>query len=286
MKYGFLGLGIMGRAMAANLIEAGHHLVVWNRDVEKCGPLVELGAARAESPRAVAETCDVTFAMLSDPAASESVALGPHGVVQGIRPGAGYVDMSTIDGSTSGDVADAVHGQGGRYLEAPVSGSKKPAEDGSLVILAAGDRGLYDEVTPAFEIMGKKHFYLGQVGQAARMKLVVNMIMGGMMTAFSEGLGLAAKGGIPADQLLEVLASGAVANPMFALKGPTMAAGDFEVAFPLKHMEKDLRLALDLGGQLGQALPTAEAVQESFAAALEAGLGDHDFSAVFRTLND
>lgn len=284
MRYGFLGLGIMGRAMTANLIKAGHELVVWNRNGTKCAPLVEMGAKQMESPREVAELCDVTFAMLADPAAAEAVCLGPRGVVEGIRPGCGYVDMSTIDPETSIDIADAITEQGARFLEAPVSGSRKPAEDGALIILTAGDRSLYDEVAPALDVLGKKRVFLGAVGQAARMKLVVNMIMGGMMTAFSEGLSLAQKSRLGVDDLLEVLDAGAIANPMFALKGPLMASGEFAAAFPLKHMEKDLRLALELGDDLEQGLGTAEAAQESFAQALQAGLGDEDFSAVHRII--
>ena len=286
MRYGFLGLGIMGRAMATNLVKAGHDLTVWNRDESKCEPLVALGATQEGTPQEVVAGCDVTFAMLSGPAASESVCLGPGGVLDGISAGKGYVDMSTIDPLTSGDLTLAVKDEGGRYLEAPVSGSKKPAEDGDLIILTAGDESLYNEVGPAFDVMGKKRLFLGEVGQASRMKLVVNMIMGGMMTAFSEGLGLAANCDLDQSTLLDVLAASAVANPMFAAKGPSMMARDFTVAFPLKHMEKDLRLALELGGDHTQILPTVEAAQELFALALEQGLGDEDFSAVLKTLND
>lgn len=284
MRYGFLGLGIMGGAMARNLVGAGLEVTVWNRDGRKCEPLIQAGAQRGESPAAVAAACDVTFAMLSDPPAAESVCLGPAGVLEGIRPGCGYVDMSTIDPDTSRDLAEAVTGQGARYLEAPVSGTRKPAEDGTLIILTAGDRSLYDEVAPALDIMGKKRLFLGETGQAARMKLVVNMIMGGMMTAFSEGLHLAVQGGLDISELLDVLAAGALANPMFAGKGPVMTAGEFSPAFPLKHMEKDLRLALELGEDLGQALPTAEAARSLFSQALAEGHGDNDMCAVHKII--
>ena len=155
MKYGFLGLGIMGRPMAANLLKAGYELTVWNRDGAKCAPLVELGATQAASVAEVVTASEVTFAMLSNPAAAESVCLGPNGVIEGLTPGKGYVDMSTIDPQTSGDLAAAVTEEGGRYLEAPVSGTKKPAEEGTLIILTAGDKSLYEEVAPALDIMGK-----------------------------------------------------------------------------------------------------------------------------------
>lgn len=286
MKYGFLGLGIMGGAMAANLLKAGHELVVWNRHPDKCGPLVDRGAQRAETPADVVAACDVTFAMLSDPAAAESVCLGPTGALEAMGPGKGYVEMSTIDPATSQDLAQAVIEQGGRYLEAPVSGSKKPAEDGALVILAAGDEELYREVASAFALLGKKSVFLGPVGQGSRMKLVVNMIMGGMMVAFAEGLGLAGLCGLETADLLDVLAAGAVACPMLAVKGPQMAAGNFTTSFPLKHMAKDMRLAAELAGELGQGLPCAEAVQDVFADAVAKGLGNEDFSAVYKALRD
>ena len=284
MRYGFLGLGIMGGAMARNLINAGHDVTVWNRSSEKCAPFLEAGARRADSPAAVAEACDVTFAMLSDSAACETVCLGPRGVLEGIRPGCGYVDMSTIDPDTSLDLADAITTAGARHLEAPVSGTRKPAEDGTLIFLTAGDRSLYDEVAPLLDVMGKKRLYLGETGQAACMKLTVNMIMGGMMTAFSEGLHLARRTGLDPADLLEVLASGALANPMFAVKGPAMLAGEFSPAFPLKHMEKDIRLALQLGASLVQSLETAETAQSLFASALDMGLGEEDMGAVHKVV--
>ncbi|SHI75313.1 3-hydroxyisobutyrate dehydrogenase [Malonomonas rubra DSM 5091] len=284
-KIGFLGLGIMGQAMASNLVRAGFEVTVWNRNPDKCAPLVELGARQAESPREVAAECDVSFAILADPAAAKEVCFVAEGVLAGIGDGRGYVDMSTVDSDTSQSIADAINSAGGRFLEAPVSGTKKPAEDGTLIILAAGDRSLYDEAVPAFEKMGKLCPYLGTTGQGARMKLVVNMIMGGMMTAFCEGLALGQKSGLEGNQILEILMAGALANPMFGGKGPMILQGEFPTSFPLKHMQKDLRLAIALGDQLGQPLATAAAANESFKRARQLGLEEADFAAVFKTID-
>lgn len=284
LKLGFIGLGIMGNAMARNLLKAGFDLTVWNRSADKCRPFAELGASVAGTPRQVAEAADITFAMLADPAAAEAVCCGVDGVAAGIVAGKGYVDMSTVSPETAQSVAAAVRSRGGRFLEAPVSGSKKPAEEGSLVILTAGDRDLYERSLPALERMGKKVLFLGEVGQGARMKLVVNMVMGGMMTMLCEGLALGKSAGLEAADLLDVLDAGALSNPMFRLKGPQIVRGDFSTAFPLKHMQKDLRLALDLGGRQGQSLHTAAAANESFKAALGRGHADDDFSAVARTI--
>jgi 3-hydroxyisobutyrate dehydrogenase-like beta-hydroxyacid dehydrogenase len=283
-SFGFIGLGIMGSAMAKNLLKAGFRVTVWNRSDGKTGALTSLGAMRVETPRAVIEACPVTFAMLSDPAAAEEVCFGEGGVLAGISAGKGYVDMSTVDAATSRRIAAAVKAGGGRYLEAPVSGSRKPAEEGNLVILAAGDRSLFDDATPAFDTMGKKTLFLGEVGNGANMKLVVNMVMGGMMAIFCEGLALAGRSGLNPSDLLDVIDSGAIANPMFRLKGGSIWNDDFTVAFPLKHMQKDLRLAVNLGDQTGQPLFTAAAANEAFKRAREMGLGEEDFSAVFKAV--
>jgi len=283
-KFGFIGLGIMGSAMAKNLVRAGFDVTVWNRTPEKCAELAELGAKVAMTPREVAQGCPITFAMLADPAAAEAVCFGPDGVLAGIGDGRGYVDMSTVDAGISRRIATAVTGKGGRFLEAPVSGSKKPAEDGTLIILSAGDRSLYEEAMPGFEKMGKKVLYLGEVGNGANMKLVVNMVMGGMMSIFCEGLALGEKAGLDRSDIMEVIDAGAMANPMFRMKGNLIDKGDFTVAFPLKHMQKDLRLAVDLGDRFKQPLYSAAIANEVFKKARELGFGEEDFSALFKAV--
>ena len=283
-RIGFIGLGIMGTPMAKNLINAGFGLVVWNRTPDKCAALTDLGAELALSPREVVTSSDITIAMLADPVAAEAVCQGPDGVVAGMGPGKGYVDMSTVSPETSIAIAARIRATGGSYIEAPVSGSKKPAEDGTLVILAAGDRELFDKAHPALKTMGGKILFLGEVGQGARMKLVVNMVMGGMMTMLCEGLTLGTKAGLAPADILDVLDAGAMANSMFKLKGPQIVEGVFPTAFPLKHMQKDLRLVLELGNRLGQALHTTASANELFKTALGMGLGESDFAAVKRAI--
>ncbi|KAJ9697620.1 hypothetical protein PVL29_009445 [Vitis rotundifolia] len=284
MEVGFLGLGIMGKAMSINLIRSGFKLTVWNRTLSKCDELVELGASIGETPAAVVKKCKYTIAMLSDPSVALSVVFDKDGVLEQICHGKGYIDMSTVDADTSSKISEAITSKGGSFLEAPVSGSKKPAEDGQLVILAAGEKALYDEAIPAFDIMGKKSFFLGQVGNGAKMKLVVNMIMGSMMNAFSEGLVLADRSGLNPHTLLDVLDLGGIANPMFRLKGPTMIQNSYSPAFPLKHQQKDMRLALALGDENAVSMPVAAAANEAFKKARSLGLGDLDFSAVYETV--
>jgi len=285
-NYGFLGLGIMGRAMAANLLQAGLEVSVWNRTSEKCEPLIKLGARYRASPAEVVANSDITFAMVSDPAAARELCFGNQGVLEGITPGRGYIDVSTVDPHTSTEIGLAIHKKGGRFLEAPVSGSKKPAEDGALVFLCAGDDALYKEAIPALEVMGKKSFYFGEAGRGAKMKLVINMIMGTMMTAFGEGLSLGEKAGLNMNDIINVLDQGVIANQMFRLKGPMMAEGRFPTAFPLKHMQKDMRLALMMGDEYGQALFTSGEANGSYLKARSKGHDDDDFSAVLQVIKE
>lgn len=285
MKTGFIGLGIMGSAMAANLLKAGFAVTVWNRSADKCVPLAAQGALVADSPRAAAEACDIVFAMMATPQAVEAVRDGENGIIAGLTRGKGYVDMSTVDADTSRTSARLAQERGALFLEAPVAGSRKPAEDGALTIMTAGNRKLYEQSLPALEKMGRKILFLGETGNAARMKLANNLVMGGMLTALSEGLALAAGCGLDTAQLLEVLDSGALANPMFRMKGEMIARnGEFPTAFPLKHMQKDLRLALRLAEECGQPLFATATVNELFKAALAQNLGDSDFAAVSRAI--
>eukprot|EP00878_Enallax_costatus_P007206 GHUV01007550.1.p1 GENE.GHUV01007550.1~~GHUV01007550.1.p1 ORF type:complete len:380 (+),score=82.87 GHUV01007550.1:261-1400(+) len=281
---GFCGMGIMGVPMALNLVKAGYKVVVWNRSADKCKPLEAAGATVATTPADVARQCDITFAMLSDPAAAVEVATGPEGVVAGLSTGKGYVDVSTIDPATAASVAAAVRKTGALYLEAPVSGSKGPAEQGQLIFLTAGDKALFDAAAGPLDVMGKAKFYLGEVGAGANMKLVVNAIMGTMMAAFAEGMSLAQEMGLEQQDLIDVVALGAISSPMFALKGPAMAQNRYPTAFPLKHQQKDLRLAIAEADAVGQPLAVIAAANDLYVRAKGIGYGDEDFSAVIKAV--
>ncbi|KAG5523544.1 hypothetical protein RHGRI_035375 [Rhododendron griersonianum] len=283
-RVGFLGLGIMGSPMAQNLIKAGCNVTVWNRTESKCSPLISLGAKYKSSPKEVAASCDVTFAMLADPQSALDVACGEHGAAKGMSPGKGYVDVSTVDGATSKLIGTRIKATGALFLEAPVSGSKKPAEDGQLIFLTAGDRSLFETVAPLLDIMGKSRFFLGDVGNGAAMKLVVNMIMGSMMASFSEGLLLSERVGLDPKVLVEVVSQGAISAPMFSMKGPSMVQSLYPTAFPLKHQQKDLRLALGLAESVSQPTPIAAAANELYKVAKSRGLSEEDFSAVIEAL--
>lgn len=318
-KVGFIGLGIMGKPMASNLLKAGFEVVVYNRTQAKCDELVKLGATAAKTPAEVVGACDTTVCMLADPKACLEVALGENGITSAIEAGKAVVDMSTVDAATSAQIYEAVKAKGGRFLEAPVSGSKKPAEDGALVILGAGDKDVYDESLPLFEVMGKKSVYLGDIGNGAKMKLVVNMMLGCMTTTvsaradeaenrtrdrererertltpttsslsfpksqFSEAIGLAEKSGLNRDEFFDVLGAGALQSPWYTIKGNAVKNelyGEHQVTFPMKHAQKDLRLALELGEQVNQSLTVAHETNELFKEAMAQGLQDCDLIAV------
>jgi 3-hydroxyisobutyrate dehydrogenase-like beta-hydroxyacid dehydrogenase len=275
----------MGNGMIRRLLAAGLDVTVWNRTAAKCEPLVAAGAKAVGSAKEVVEACDITFSCVSDPAAAEDLVFMENGVLAGITAGKGYVDMSTVDGGTAKKIGEAITAKGGRYVEAPVSGSKGPAEQGTLIILAAGDQKLAEESQAAFDQMGKKTFFLGEVGQGARMKLVINTLMSTTLHAMCEGLSLGTKAGLDGETILEVLQMGAAASPVFGLKGPKVLKGDFTTNFPLKHAQKDVRLGLLLGDEVGQSMPTAAATNESMKRCVAEGNGDLDFSAMYKTVN-
>mmetsp|Transcript_16995 Transcript_16995/g.52291 ORF Transcript_16995/g.52291 Transcript_16995/m.52291 type:complete len:290 (-) Transcript_16995:35-904(-) len=285
MSIGWIGVGIMGEGMAACLLKAGRSLVVWNRDASKADALraayPELVTVAASAGDVVA-SCAVTYSMLSTLEASAAVF---PGVLASVKPGKSIIDCATLTPERMAEMAAATVTAGGRFLEAPVSGSKAPAAQGALIFLCGGDAALYKEVQPDLEVMGKADFLFGPVGAGSKMKLVVNMVMGDMMVALSEGLALCGAAGLPCDAdagLLKVLDLGIMSNGMFRLKGPKMLKGDHAPNFPLKHAQKDMRFALGLGDQLGQALPCAAASNAAFIAA-RGSHGDEDFSAVYES---
>ncbi|XP_041264992.1 putative oxidoreductase GLYR1 isoform X3 [Onychostruthus taczanowskii] len=261
-KIGFLGLGLMGSGIVSNLLKMGHTVTVWNRTAEKCDLFIQEGARLGRTPAEVVSTCDITFACVSDPKAAKDLVLGPSGVLQGIRPGKCYVDMSTVDADTVTELAQVIVSRGGRFLEAPVSGNQQLSNDGMLVILAAGDRGLYEDCSSCFQAMGKTSFFLGEVGNAAKMMLIVNMVQGSFMATIAEGLTLAQVTGQSQQTLLDILNQGQLASIFLDQKCQNILQGNFKPDFYLKYIQKDLRLAIALGDSVNHPTPMAAAANE------------------------
>mmetsp|Transcript_11689 Transcript_11689/g.21262 ORF Transcript_11689/g.21262 Transcript_11689/m.21262 type:complete len:308 (+) Transcript_11689:217-1140(+) len=297
---GFVGLGIMGEGMAARLLSEGiagqsaeAPLVVWNRTGSKCDALkekfpdkfVEIKATAKE----VVEACGVTYSILSTPEASRAVFEGEDGVLAGVSDGKSIVDCATLAESDMKRMNDAVVAKGGRFLEAPVSGSKAPAHMGALIFLCAGSQDLFNEiVNNGLNAMGKaSHFFNTEVGYGTRAKLVVNSLMGTMMAAFGEGLALAEAVGLDGTKMVEVIGQGAIQSPVYSLKGPKMLKGDHAPNFPLKHAHKDMALASDMAKAAGveySVMDQAEAIFRQAREDSELNLADEDFSAVFEEI--
>eukprot|EP00428_Durinskia_dybowskii_P074938 CAMPEP_0170403746 /NCGR_PEP_ID=MMETSP0117_2-20130122/26264_1 /TAXON_ID=400756 /ORGANISM="Durinskia baltica, Strain CSIRO CS-38" /LENGTH=294 /DNA_ID=CAMNT_0010660719 /DNA_START=57 /DNA_END=941 /DNA_ORIENTATION=+ len=282
---GFIGIGIMGKGMLKNLVaKVDSHYVIWNRSRAVCEEMVVLFPSKvtiASTPAEVVRQCDVTYSMLSTLEASAAVYDEPvNGVIAGVTAGKLVVDCATLSPERMIDQAQRISAKGGRFLEAPVSGSKAPAETGTLIFLCGGEPEVYESQAACLDAMGKAKFLMGPVGQGTKLKLVVNMIMGSMMGAFAEGMTLAKGADLPLETLLQVLDLGAMSNPMFKGKGPNMISGNFAPNFPLKHQQKDMKLALCLAEQSGVTLPTTEAANAAYLKAMEEGKGDEDFCAV------
>lgn len=281
LNFGFLGLGIMGSGMVKNLLNSGHNVTVWNRTTEKVKDFVEAGAKEALTPSDVIAECDITFSCVSDPQSAKELVFGNCGVLQEINTTKGYVEMTSVDSDTSQDIAEAISLKGGRYLEAQIQGSKNQAQDGTLVVLVSGDRSLFDDCQSCFQAMGKNSFYLGEVGNASKMNLVLQTMIGVTLAGLAEGMALADRAGLQQKDVLEVLELTGLNCPAILQKGRAIIEGGFPTHQPLQHMQKDLKLSLNMGDQLEQPLPLTATANEVFKHAKRLGYGEHDVSAVY-----
>ena len=274
----------MGGRMAARLLEKGHRVTGYNRTRAKAEWLIARGMAWADSPRAVAQASDAIFIMVSDSAALEAVTLGGDGVVSGLSSGKLVIDMSTISPDVSRAVAARVRAAGADMVDAPVSGSPLTLEQGKLSMMVGGDPATFDRVKPILEDIGPKVTHVGPNGLALSMKIAINLSLAVQMLAFSEGVLLAEKSGIPRATAVDVMTHSVIASPMIQYRGPFVLERPEEAWFNVRMMQKDLTLALDMGRQLHVPLPTTTVTSDFLMAARDAGLSDEDFAAVFRLL--
>jgi 3-hydroxyisobutyrate dehydrogenase len=285
-RVGFVGLGLMGTPMAANVAKAGYPLIVYNRSADKAAPLRQLGAEVAATPKDLAGRSDVIITMLTDAAAVEQILLGEEGLLAGGRRGEVLIDMSTISPAQSRSIARQVEAQGWRKLEAPVYGSTGPAREGKLGIMVGGDAALLEEHRHLLQAMGDRIFYMGPMGAGATTKLAFNLMVAAQLNSLAEAMALAMKAGVDLAQAGEVIASTAVASDLIKRKLGAIVGNDYRPAFPLKHLHKDLGLMLETGHALGVPLPATGAIHETYTAATSRGYGDLDSIAVFRHLTE
>jgi len=282
MKIGFIGLGIMGSRMAANLQKHNHSLVVFNRTREKADPLVAEGAIWADSPAALAQQVEVIFTMLAHPDAVEEAALGKDGFLSHLEPGRMWVDCSTVDPSFSRKMAAEAQTRGIRFLGTPVTGSKGPAALGKLTFWVGGAAADLEACRPLLECMGNKIIHCGGQGMGASLKMVMNQLLGTVMAAFAEGLVLGEGLGLSREVLFEALLNGPVAAPFLALKRERIEKGFYQEAdFPLRWLQKDLHLAAVSAYETGVAMPLTNAAKEIYRLAIREGRGGEDFSAIY-----
>ncbi|KAJ8895248.1 hypothetical protein PR048_000573 [Dryococelus australis] len=257
-----------------------------------CRDFVKAGAEQGQTPSDVISMADITFSCIADPATAKEIVFGNCGVVAEMSTDKGYVEMTSIDSETSIDISESIVAKGGRYLEAQIQGSKTQAEEGTLVILAAGDRSLFDSCQTCFKAMGKSSFFLGEVGNGSKMNLVLQLVAGVNLAGLAEGMALADRAGLQQKDVMEVLELTALACPMILEKGkgksyiinddvPAIVEGQFPTHQPLQHMQKDLKLSLLMGDQLEQPLPLTATTNELFKHAKRLGYGEHDASAVY-----
>jgi 3-hydroxyisobutyrate dehydrogenase-like beta-hydroxyacid dehydrogenase len=280
MRVAFLGLGIMGRPMAANLVKAGHEVAVWNRSP---GKAVE-GARTAESPADAANGAEVIWMCVSDTKAVESVLFGPQGVESTIGSGAIVVDSSTISPSAEGQFAERLRAKRVDYVDAPVTGSKVAAEAGTLIFMVGGDEEVLARLDPLFKTMGKQVFRMGETTKGQAAKLVMNLQIALIFEGFAEALTLAAKLGVNLETLLPLIQASMVKSGVVEYKAPFILRRDFTPNFPLRLMLKDIHLALAAAKEARVKLPALETVEEVYEMAAEDGHQDLDYAATLTLL--
>jgi 3-hydroxyisobutyrate dehydrogenase-like beta-hydroxyacid dehydrogenase len=285
MQIGFIGLGIMGSRMAANLLKADHELNIYNRTREKAKALIKEGAQWCNTPARLAEKVDILFTMLAHPEAVSQLAFGDEGYLENLKPNSIWVDCSTVNPSFAKAMAAEAQKRQIRYVDAPVMGTKKPAGEGQLVFYAGGKKEDVEILKPFFEIMGKAVKHVGDQGMGASFKMVANLLVAQNILMFSEAVALGRALGFSQEMLFDMLLGGPLAAPYLSLKKPKIEEGIYEADFPLKWMHKDLHLVTLTAYEKGVALPTTNAAKEVFLQAKKSGLGEKDFAAIFDYLS-
>jgi 3-hydroxyisobutyrate dehydrogenase-like beta-hydroxyacid dehydrogenase len=279
MRVAFLGLGIMGHAMASNLVKAGHEVTVWNRS-----PRDVDGARTASSPSEAAQGAEVVWMCVADTKAVESVLFGAQAVEPSLASGMTIVDSSTISPSATRQFAERVKSKGVQYVDAPMTGSKVGAENGTLIFIVGGDEAAIERLKPLFAAMGKVFFRMGETGKGQAAKLVMNLQIALIYEGFAEALTLATKLGVDAETLIPLINASMIRSGVVEYKAPFVLKRDFSPNFPLRLMRKDLRLAMDAAKELRVKLPGLETVEEIYDLAMEEGQADLDYAATLTLL--
>jgi 3-hydroxyisobutyrate dehydrogenase-like beta-hydroxyacid dehydrogenase len=283
-RIGFMGLGIMGSAMAANILKAGYPLMVYNRTTDKAEPLALLGAGVASTPKALARDSDIIIAMVTGPEALYELLWGTEGAAEAFGPEQIFINMSSVPPTFTLDFGRELAPTAIKFVDAPVSGTKKPAADGTLVVLAGGNQERIKELEPLFLTMAKKVIYCGRLGQGSMMKMFINLLLGVMMTGFAECLNFGRLGGLDLEAMLETVYSGAMNAPMFQVKAPNFRNKNYPPAFPLKHLTKDAKFLVDTAYETGAPVPLGQMLLHLCRTGVAQGWGDEDISAIMKVM--
>ena len=279
MRVAFLGLGIMGHSMAANLVKAGHEVTVWNRT-----PREVEGARTATSPAEAANGAEVVWMCVSDTSAVERLLFGPQGVENSLSEGMVVVDSSTISPSATRRFAERVNARGAQYVDAPVTGSKIGAANATLIFIVGGDAAVIERIQPLFQAMGKQVFHMGETSKGQAAKLVMNLQIALIYEGFAEALTLATKLGVNTEALIPLVQASMVRSGVVDYKAPFIMKRDFSPNFPLRLMHKDIRLTLEAAKEARVKLPALETVEEIYDLATEEGQQDLDYAATLTLL--
>ena len=279
---GLIGLGLMGKPMGANLLKAGFPLIVWNRTASRADDLIRQGAKLAANPREVASRVDLLVTIVSDPPALEDVLWGANGAMDALHRGTIYIDSSTVSPDLARRVAKACSDRGVDFLDAPVTGGNWGAEKGELLFMVGGDAKVFDRAKPVLEVLGKKFFLLGPNGAGQTVKLGMNLILAMQVDALAEALAVVTAAGVAGERLVEVLQSSMARTALLDIKAPLMLKKEYAPSFPLRLMQKDLRLALELAREHGVLLPAASAAYATYTAVKDSSKDDPDYAAVAR----
>ena len=279
-KIGFIGIGLMGQQMTRRLLLAGFPLKVWNRTRDKVKDILSAGATWGDSPKALAQACDVVITMVTDSAASEEVICGHNGILEGAPPGMLLIDMGSIAPETSRSIAAKAKAKGVPMLDAPVTGNPKVASEGKLGIMAGGPKEAFEACLPIFQAMGGKIIHVGENGKGTTLKLINNLIMGVAIQAVAEALVLAHKAGIDPVKVMEITSVGGARTGAMETRGLRMIKHDFSTHFSTNNMYKDLSAAIKLAEEVGVSLPATGIAREMLRAAKNQGKGDLDSCVV------
>lgn len=286
MKLGFLGLGIMGYPMARHLLEAGHEVALWSHTSAKAQRLAaqHAGARVCATPAEVASGAEIVFLCVGDTAMSEQVTFGPDGLIEALAPGSIVADCSTVAPSYARSAAARLAEKGISFVDAPCTGSKAGAEGGVLTFMVGADPAIYEKVKPALEAMGKLLYYCGGIGMGLNAKLSQNLILCNLLQGFNEGMVLAAKAGVDANLMLDILNNSAAKSGLITVKGPNVLKRDFSTNFSVRWMHKDIGLMLDSATELGVPMPLTAVTRQMFQAAITEGHADEDIIATIKVL--